>query len=406
MWRPNRPFGRLWRKLDPTGPGGLLVAALAGMYGVSIANLLPSYVDAWIHHMGISERTAGEIATVNMLAHATGLCATLRLATRWSLPRIAYTGLLLGVTGDLASACSQSLWVLAPCRALSGVGLGLQFGAILNWFSRNSNSTRGFGLYALLQFLFSAVFFVVLPPLESTIGASAIYLGVMPFALLAGMCLGVLDLNGGSVPLGRVDCGVDAHARQAASPDGLLRFLAVLAFAAFNIAAMGTWAFMQQFGESTGLSPQQASRSLALCSLTGIVGGLTVIAAGSRFGRLAPLLITLSVFAFPFAFFSFADPSPRIFVIGQLFIGLTWTMIIPYFEDVQSALDRSGRLTVLGMMTATLSAAAGPWAFGLLLGRERQYGLAFALALLTFALSALCSIHPAKVADARTARPV
>lgn len=393
-------FGKWWRGIDPTGPAGLILVALAGIYGVSIANVLPSYVAAWVLHLRMPEGVAGEIATVNMLAHAAGLSATLYLVTRWSLPKIAYTGLLLGVAGDLASIMATSAGMLAACRVLSGVGLGLQFGAVINWFGRNSNSTRGFGFYILLQFILSAIFFVVLPSFESAIGLPAIYLGVMPFALVAAVCLVVLNLNGGSVPLAR-----PAHSTSAPSASGaqsfpmLRKLLAVLAFAAFNIAALGSWAFMQKFGESTGLSSEAASRSLALCSLAGIAGALIVVAAGSRFGRLVPLVITLSLFASPFAVFALTSTPPAIFVTGQLFIGLTWTMIVPYFEDIQSALDRTGRLTVLGMVAATVAAAAGPGAFGFLVGHGDDYRRAFGFALLAFALSALCSIYPGKVAD-------
>ena len=157
----------------------------------------------------------------------------------------------------------------------------------------------------------------------------------------------------------------------------------------------------RSLAESTGLSSEAASRSLALCSLAGIVGASIVVAAGSRFGRLVPLIITLSLFASPFAVFALTSTPPAIFVSGQLFIGLTWTMIVPYFEDIQSALNRTGRLTVLGMVAATVAAAAGPGAFGFLVGHGDDYRHAFLFALLAFAVSALCSIDPGKRADAR-----
>jgi MFS family permease len=84
-----------------------------------------------------------------------------------------------------------------------------------------------------------------------------------------------------------------------------------------------------------------------------------------------------------------------------VFTGLTWTMIVPYFEDIQSALDRTGRLAVLGMVAATVASAAGPGAFGFLVDHGGDYRHAFMFALLAFAASALCSIYPGKAADAR-----
>jgi hypothetical protein len=172
----------------------------------------------------------------------------------------------------------------------------------------------------------------------------------------------------------------------------------VLALAAFNLAALGLYGYMQRYGESVGLSAAAASDALALSAICGIPGGILVVAIGSRYGRLWPLLISLLVFAAPVIVFARGAVPAVVFVLGQAIVGLAWTVVFPYFLDVQSALDKTGRLGVVGMLVAAVAAACGPSFIGLGID-EGRYGGAFRLALWAFAASAVMAIAPARLAD-------
>jgi len=58
------------------------------------------------------------------------------------------------------------------------------------------------------------------------------------------------------------------------------------------------------------------------------------------------------MFAAPVMVFALGAVRAVVFVLGQAVIGLAWTVVFPYFLDVQSALDKTGRLGVVGMLVA------------------------------------------------------
>ena len=387
--------------LDPKGLGALTIAALGGVYSSMILNLLPSFVSTWVVHLGVPERVAGDIASVNLLAHATGVGATLYLVSRWPLPRIALVGLVLAISGDLTSIFGHSPVPLLIERAVAGLGLGLQYGAVVNWFGRNENSAQGFGIFIALQFVLAALLFAIIPHLSPLLGDATPYLALLPLMGMAAAFRPVLGLNGGSrSPRESTGAIVATNTTLPASPRqaGIGKVLSVLAFAAFNLAALGLYAYMQRYGESVGLSAAAASDALALSAICGIPGGALVVAIGSRYGRLWPLLISLLLFASPVTVFALGGVPAVVFVLGQAIIGLAWTVVFPYFLDVQSALDKTGRLGVVGTLVAAIAAACGPTFIGLGIDQGR-YGGAFRLALWAFAASAIMVIAPARLAD-------
>jgi MFS family permease len=392
------PAGR-WDSLDATSVPALVAVAIAGSYGVAVLNLLPALVSAWIHHLGLSEQSAGAVATVNIFAHAVGMLAALVLVSRWPLPRIAYTGLVLGIAGELSSIQAASAWQLVICRALEGAGLGLQFGAVINWFGRNRDSARGFGIYALLQNVLLVAQFLVIPPLESAVGGAAIYLALIPLALAGAACMVALNLNGGSRPLMRhAGAGEQYVAGPMHKPTYLARVLALLGFGVFSLAMLGVWGFMQQYGEFAGLTSEAASQRLALAPLGGIPGALIVAWLGGRFGRLRPLAVSIALMAALVAVLASGHTTAAVFTGGLFMIGLNWTIVVPYFQDLQSALDKTGRLAVVGTIVVALAAAAGPGAIGLII-RQGQYRQAFVAAVVVFVASLLISAYPARVSD-------
>jgi MFS family permease len=386
--------------LDHKGLGALTIAALGGMYSSMILNLLPIFVSTWVAHLHVPEHTAGIIATVNLFSHAAGVGATLYFVSRWSLPRIAMAGLALAVAGDLASIFSHSVVPLAVARAAAGLGLGLQYGAVVNWFGRNESSAQGFGLFITLQFALAALLFAIVPHLVAFFGDASPYLALFPLMGLAALCLPALGLNGGSQPLPARTSAINGATAPVPSVTATrtTKILSVAALAAFNLAALGLWGYMQSYGEALGLSAKAVSGALALSAICGIPGGGLVVLLGSRYGRLWPLLASLLLFAAPIAVFARGAVSVAVFVLGQAVIGLAWTMVFPYFLDLQSALDKTGRLGVVGMLVAAFAAACGPGVIGF--GVEHgDYGGAFRLALWAFAASAAMAIAPARRAD-------
>jgi MFS family permease len=391
-----------WQRFDHRRLPALFLVALSGLYCMMNVNVLPSFVSAWVEQFGISDGASGEIATINLLAHASGVTLALFLVSRWPLRRMFLLGLVLAVLGDGSSVVAPNVLSLEFARAAAGLGLGMQFGAINNWIGRNENSERGFAVFIMLQFVCAAILFYFIPSVAPALGFASVYAVLVPLVILAVLLSPVLNLNGGNKALA-IDRLHSASAKAVSGPLFVPRLLSVLAFALFSIGAIGLWGYMERYGLTAGFSNQSIAVALAVSSLCGVPGGLIVIALGTRYGRLIPLLASMAGFAATAAVFAFTAVKLPMFIAGLAVIGLAWNVVQPYLQGIQSGLDTTGRLPVAGMVVALVAGAFGPALVGHLADGQ-NYRLAFALALSSFVVAGLVAIAPAVVVDKRLTR--
>lgn len=382
------------------GSAALFLVAACGTYGAIIVSILPSLVGAWITENGLTEQAAGDIAAVNVLAATIGLCLSLFLVSRWPLPRIARFGLLLAIAGDGASILADGWLVLSACRGLEGLGIGLLVGAVTNWIGRHEHAARGFGMYIMLQFVFAAAYIAAVPYAAPLVGGASVYAVLLVFAFISLLLAPLLGLNGGGAPLPAALASSPEYSAAAETDHPVfLKLLAVLGFGFFNVAAVGLWSYMLRYGELVGLSPEAAAQTLAFSALCGIPGTLLVILLGSRYGRAWPLVIALAVYTAPALLFALSEVSASVFIAGIVVQNVAWAIVAPYFQAVQAALDRTGRLAVWGMIMVSVGAGLGPALIGFSIDGN-SYVAAFAVAIAFLAVAAFSGFAPALVADA------
>jgi MFS family permease len=394
----ERAAGGWWRRVDHRSSATLFFIALAGAYGMLFASMLPALVDVWVAHLHLSERTAGLIATANVLAATIGLGLSIRLVSLWSLTRIARAGIVAALVGDLASIVAGDATELFLFRSLAGLGLGLLAGAMTNWFGRHEHAERGFGMSIMLQFVLAALLFAAIPALHPWFGQASVYVALLSLGAVSVILHPLFNLNGGSVPL---LANVEAAIEQTEGRSTAIKVSAVLAFALFELAVVGLWSYMLRYAELGGMSPDTASRFLALSSLCGIPGTFLVFYLGSRYGRLWPLLASLAVYALPTLALIRLQASSLVLVAALVLQNIAWAFAAPYFQAVQASLDKTGKLAVWGMLVASAGAGLGPALLGAAID-ERSYVVAFAAVIAMLAVSALLVARPAIVAD-RTA---
>lgn len=387
--------GAWWRKVDDQSAATLFLIALAGSYGMLFASVLPALVNDWLSYLHIGERVAGLIATANVLAATAGLGLSVFLLTRWSLARMARVGIAVAILGDVASIAARTAWELGLTRVIAGLGLGLLVGVMTNWFGRHRQAERGFGMSIMLQFVLTALLFAAVPLIEPFLGYAAVYAAMLCLGAVAALLSPLFNLNGGSTPLPRED---KEKALPADEHPARLKISSILAFAIFELAAIGLWSYMLRYAEVIGMSAAEASNVLALSSLCGIPGTVLVVLLGSRYGRLQPLLISLLAYTLPTVVFALLHMPNAFFVAGLILQNVAWAVAVPYFQAVQSALDKSGRLAIWGMLVASVGAGLGPALLGAAIDGA-SYVLAFGVAVLALVLSMLLVARPAFVAD-------
>ncbi len=385
-----------WVNRGDGGLPALFLVAACGAYGAIIVSILPSLVGAWVSDHGLTEQLAGEVAAANVLGATLGLALALFLVSRWPLPHIARLGLGLAMTGDMLSIWADSFLVLCLLRALSGLGVGLLTGAVTNWIGRNEHAARGFGMYTMLQFIVAAGYIALIPVLVPFLGGASVYLCLLALGFLSLLLVPLLNLNGGSEPLRAMSVAVTGDKAQEDRP--FMKLLSLLAFGLFCVAAVGLWSYMLRFGTILGIESERVTQILAFSALCGIPGTILVVALGARYGRTWPLMLALLVYTVPAILFGVAEVSVAIFIGGLVVQNIAWAVVAPYFQAVQAALDRTGRLAVWGVLVVSLGAGIGPALTGFLI-EGSSYAFAFAAAIGVLVLAALTSLAPAIAGD-------
>ena len=255
-----------WRRIERREMLVLVLVGVIGVYAVMVADIMPIMVTSWIHGLGISERMAGVVATVNFAGAASGQIGAFLLLRRLSVYRIATFGLAISTLGDGGCIFAHSVGILCVMRALGGFGHAFVAIPVLNWLARHRHADRGFGAYMVLQVAVVSPMLMAVPALQSVIGSPAPYILLLGMTVVSLIFLPLLKLNGGDAPLARVVAPVGrvgGAARHGTS--NWTRGLAMAAPALFAVAAMGDWSYLQRYGVSVGLSEVGLAAALAGC---------------------------------------------------------------------------------------------------------------------------------------------
>lgn len=388
-----------WSHCDHRSLTTIAAISFAGAYGLMAIGALPLLVTHWASGLALGEQSAGLIAAANVTGATLGLAVCLWLVTRLPLPTIATIGVLVAVLGDLSSLVATGTASLCGTRLISGFGMGLVSASVTNWIARHEDSGSGFGMLMLFQFLMTSALLFIVPQLQTLIGPSAIYLCLLAAGLITLIFIPLMNLNGGATPLLRQTKPRPTAPRLARfSGLAIAAGCAVAGQALFELAGIGIWTYEHRFGVASGLSESRAAELLALATLMGIPASLVVIWVGNRFGRLMPILIGLAGYAIPAICFALREPSPLGYMLGLGAMNAAWCFVIPYFQAAQSALDRSGRTAIAGVLVASLAGSIGPVLLGTAISGT-DFAPLFILATIILALSTAAAIPAGIAAD-------
>ncbi|MAE96471.1 MAG: hypothetical protein CL910_17630 [Deltaproteobacteria bacterium] len=150
---------------------------------------------------------------------------------------------------------------------------------------------------------------------------------------------------------------------------------ASLVLAGFFLFALGqnaVWAFTERIAKDLGIDVETMAMILAVTNLLGLAGAGGAALLGLRVGRRVPLLGSVAVTMVATAFLVEARGIGG-FVAANLFWALGFFFAMPYFLGTLATLDDRGRWAAIGTGLASVGAALGPAAAGLVLA-EQGYG--------------------------------
>lgn len=355
--------------LAPRDPASLLVGAIAAqVIGGLIPQMSPFMIGGLMDGLSLSEREAGFIVSVELLALALSAIAIAPI-----LPRLSYRGVgLVAVAVTLfaqsASILSTSVAMLTLLRGLAGVGEGALYAISLSIVcSRSNNPDKVYGYFQIVWALGSVALFTIAGQLT----AAFAHRGIL--VLIAGVTLALAPLLL-LIPAGSAKSS-DRTAVDAAQASPVLGVLTLVAIGLYLTASAATYAFSAPLGERAGLDTVSVGYALTVTMLVGLAGAGAATALNVRWGRAIPI----SVFCLGFSIATLVLclwRNPTAYVAALVASGVIYYFSIPYLFGLAAALDRSGRWVAAAGSAYLLGFAAGPLVAGAVIAAAGYSSLA------------------------------
>ncbi len=331
--------------------GSVVVGATAfQVMGGLVPQMSPFVIAGLIGGLSLSERDAGTVASVEMMALAATAFVIAPVLPRVSYRRAGLLAIVLTLLAQVASIFAAGTTALILLRGIAGIGEGALFAMSLSIVASHCrNPEKIFGYFQLVWALGSVVLFSV----GGEVTAAFAHRGV--FTLIAGLTLAISPLLF-LVPNLRAVRDEEAKSRVPAPLLGVLLLAAIVLYVAVSA---GLFAFSGPMGERVGLDTSQVGYILTLSSLVGLAGAAAATSLNVRWGRIIPI----SAFAFGYAVIAimlclWMDPWAYSFAV--LASSVLYSFSLPYLFGLAAALDKKGRWAAAAGSANLLGFAVGP----------------------------------------------
>ena len=378
----------------PNGEIARVLLAVLATAGLFYVNIMPALVDGLIEGLGFSNREAGLVGSANVYGAAAGAFAAVFVVKRVSW-RAAAIALLFGLIAvDIVSMFLSSAPVLIGTRFLHGCVGGMLVGIGFAVMSRTTEVDRTFGYLLTIQFGLGGLGLIYLPPLVPAFGTKALFLSLIAFSTVTLLMLPFLS----AYPAREQVVG-------ASKRNGSKRMiaLALLATFLFQAANMGIYAYAIGIGKHALLDTAFVSNALGVAAWVAIVGSVLVILLSTRYGRLWPVGIAISLTAVSIWALHFSDVKPggwetSIYWWANVLWGITWAFVISYLLGMCSEFDTTGQMAALGGFASKMGLASGPAVAALIVGQD-NYALVINASVIALVACLAVMILPAASLD-------
>jgi MFS family permease len=266
-------------------PAALVLGAIAAqVIGGLVPQVSPLMISGLMEGLSLSERDAGLVVSVELLALAATAIAIVPLLQRVTYRRICLIAAALAAIAQCASLFSSSLAEVTVMRALAGVGAGALYAVSLSVVAaRSANPDKVYGYFQVVWALGSIALFTIGGQLTGAFAQRGIFALMLGLTLvLAPMLMLIPRLQA------KADGGTAAPARaNRASP--VLGIMTLLAIGLCLVGSGAIYAFAGPLGERAGLDTNSVGYVLTIATLCGLAGAGAATALNLKWGRMIPL---------------------------------------------------------------------------------------------------------------------
>jgi MFS family permease len=157
------------------------------------------------------------------------------------------------------------------------------------------------------------------------------------------------------------------------------------------------WANIERLGVNIGIDRQAIGYILSAATLIGLLGAGLAAFVSTRFGRIVPLVIAISLQAI-FSYLCIFSTSPDVYKYSQAGWSLCLYFAYPYLLGMAASLDSTGRWVAAGNGMLLTGQIIAPILSGLIIEMDSYRGLFALIALLT-PLSLISFYHANKFSN-------
>jgi predicted MFS family arabinose efflux permease len=348
-----------------SNPRSLIAMGAFSMAGNTPLVVQPMVVGAMVDLLGLTERQAGIVASVELAGLTLGILAMIPVMS--SAPRTALALFAVAaITGANLLTCfvSSFTWLL-PTRFLSGIGAAAAFCLYLNMASSDEQPEHVFAIVNAIAITYSGILTLLAPYL--------LHAGGLPGLLLTLCLMTLLALL--TIPW------VIRYGPQSSRPASLSGFtslpsrvMLLLAMMLLLYAGHGAiWAYQERIGVAAGLDEHAVGKWLGLSMLIwGVGGSLLARFMSMSIGRMWPQVISLGASCLAVLLLVYGS-TPAAFAISCGLIAFSWFYGLPYQMGLLAARDPKGRAALAGVMMSTGGMALGPAIAALLLAGRAHW---------------------------------
>jgi predicted MFS family arabinose efflux permease len=319
----------------------------------------PMVVGAMVDRLGLTERQAGLLASLELAGLTFGILGLIGVMGRVPRPALAVLAVATIVAANVLTCLVSGFAWLLPMRILSGIGAAAAFCVYLSMAAASPLPERVFAVVNAISIAYSGILTLLAPR-------------ILQFGGLAGMLLTlslITTLTLLTIPLTRESkLSVErprSRLQIAAIPQPVLVLLAMMLLLYTGHGAI--WAFQERIGIAAGLSEHAVGKWIGLSMLVwGVGGSLLARMLGMSIGRIWPQVLSLGASCVAVLFLVFGS-TPLAFASSCGLIALSWFYGLPYQMGLLAARDAKGRAALAGVMMSTAGMAIGPGVSALLL---------------------------------------
>jgi len=343
----------------------LIAMSAFSMAGNTPLVVQPMVVGAMVDLLGLTEREAGTVASVELAGLTLGILVMIGLMNSTRRGTLALFAVATIVAANLVTCFVHGFFWLSLARFLSGIGAAAAFCVYLTMASSDSHPEHVFAIVNAVSIAYSGALTLIASYLLHAGGLPGMLLVLSLITLAALLTLPWV------LRLGPPVAGRSRTLGLGALPSRVLPLLAMMLLLYTGHGAI--WAYQERIGVATGLDEHTVGKWLGLSMLIcGVAGSLLARLLSLSLGRIWPQTISLGLSCLAVLFLVFGS-APATFAASCGLIAFSWFYGLPYQMGLLAARDPKGRAALAGVMMSTGGLALGPAAAALLLVQRTHW---------------------------------